>query len=171
MRSDALRPIVWHFATHGTMTVNAVGEVTAGVLLLDHEKLDADEIGRYAAPVVLLCSACDVGALPPQPRATSWPGAAIAAGSQTVVAACKPINDHVAAATMLLAHRRWAGEDAPLWMALNTAQVAVDHPGEDAVAAILEQFVPDPAHRERIRAACTKADDFGDQWAFMTYAP
>jgi CHAT domain len=171
LRSDALRPIVWHFATHGTMTVNAVGEVTAGVLLLDHEKLDADEIGRYAAPAVLLCSACDVGALPPQPGAISWPGAAIAAGSQTVVAACKPINDHIAAATMLLAHQRWADENGPLWSALNAAQVAVDPPGDAAVTAILEQFVADPAHRERIGAACATAGEHGDQWAFMTYAP
>lgn len=171
LRSDALRPIVWHFATHGTMTVNAVGEVTAGVLLLDHEKLDADEIGRYAAPAVLLCSACDVGALPPQPGAISWPGAAIAAGSQTVVAACKPINDHVAAATMLLTHRRWADEDGPLWSALNAAQVAVDRPGDAAVAAIVAQFLTDPEHRERIGAACATAGDLGDQWAFMTYAP
>jgi hypothetical protein len=171
LRSDALRPIVWHFATHGTMTVNAVGKVTAGVLLLDHEKLDADEIGRYAAPTVLLCSACDVGALPPQPGGISWPGAAIAAGSQTVVAACKPINDHVAAATMLLAHRRWADEDGPLWLALNAAQVAIDRPGDAAVAAILAQFVADPTHRERISAACDAAGDPGDQWAFMTYAP
>lgn len=171
LRTDALRPIVWHFATHGTMTVNAVGEVTAGVLLLDHEKLDADEIGRYAAPAVLLCSACDVGALPPQPGAISWPGAAIAAGSQTVVAACKPINDHVTAATMLLAHRRWADEDGPLWSALNAAQVSVDRPGDAAVAAILAQFVADTEHRERIAAACATAGDLGDQWAFMTYAP
>ncbi len=171
LRSDALRPIVWHFATHGTMTVNAVGEVTAGVLLLDHEKLDADEIGRYAAPAVMLCSACDVGALPPRPGAISWPGAAIAAGSQTVVAACKPINDHVAAATMLLAHRRWVDEDGPLWSALHAAQVAIDRPRNAEVAAILAQFVADPEHRERIGAACATAGDTGDQWAFMTYAP
>lgn len=171
LRSDALRPTVWHFATHGTMTLNAVGELTAGLLLLDHEPLDADEIGRYAAPAVLLCSACDVGALPPQAGAVSWPGAAIAAGSQTVVAACKPINDHVAAATMLLMHRRWASEDIPLWSALNAAQLDVDHPDDAAVAAILEEFVPRPRHRQLIRDACDATRDLGDQWAFMTYAP
>ena len=171
VRSHALRPTVWHFATHGTMALNAVGEVTAGVLLLDHEKLDADEIGRYAAPGVLLCSACDVGAVPPQPGAISWPSAAIVAGSQTVVAACKPINDHVAAATMLFAHQRWVDEDVPLWSALNAAQVAVDRSSEGTLVAVLEQFVPGSEHRERIHAACATAGSFGDQWAFMTYTP
>ncbi|HEV7483026.1 MAG TPA: CHAT domain-containing protein [Solirubrobacterales bacterium] len=173
LRRPEHRPLAWHFATHGTITGSATGEPTAGVVLRDYETLDVDEIGRYTAPTILICSACDVGALPPSARAPSWPFAAIAAGTQTVIAACKPINDHIAAATMLTTHHLWKERDIPLWNALTQAQNRMDNMEDPLVDAVLERHVPEPLRR-KIRATRlrkTAEPRLGDHWAFMTYAP
>lgn len=166
------RPLVWHFAAHGTTQPSADGELTAGVLVADDEILSTIDIGRLTQARVLICSACDIATMPQNSDFVSWPLAALAGGCNYVVAAPRPVSDQISFVAMLRMHSVWKEAETPIWQALTSAQHWMDVASLDEIEGFLDQFdLPSLAVVRALSAIKRErlSGDIGNQWAFATY--
>jgi hypothetical protein len=167
--NDAHRPLMWHFAAHGTVMPTAGGQLTAGVLVVDHELLSSLDIGQYVRGGVLICSACDIAAFASHEDEGSWPLAALAGGAAHVVAAPRPVSDPITMIMMIHMHERWVQDQSPIHEALHAAQRWTDEAAETEVKGNLwlhgipAQLVNSATSALRqMRQTQTR----GDHWAF-----
>lgn len=169
LSNDAHRPLMWHFAAHGTVKPTAGGQLTAGVLVVDHELLSSLDIGQYTRGGVLICSACDMAAFASEEDEGSWPFAALAGGASYVVAAPRPVSDPVTMIMMVYMHERWVQDGSPIYEALHAAQKWTGEAEEAEVRAVLIRHeIPAEVIGGAISALKQnrRSQSRGDHWAF-----
>jgi CHAT domain-containing protein len=125
---------LFHFAGHGDFR-SADGWQSA-LLLTDGSQLTlGDILALPSAPRQVVLSGCETGRTmqeSPIDNANGLAHAFVAAGSQAVVAALRPVNDRLAATLVSSFYREWqAGATAEV--ALQKAQIALynDNPDQD----------------------------------------